>query len=52
MHHLDFKETFGEKARWELHNDVTYSFEQILEAITHKTASYMTTYLPSHKLFK
>ena len=32
LHHLEFNETPGEKARWELHNDAACYFEQILEA--------------------
>ena len=43
LHHLDFKETFGEKDRWELH-----CFEQILGVVLYKTirplASYLTYY--------
>ena len=36
--HLDYNETQGEKARWELHNDAACCFQQILEAAPCKTA--------------
>ena len=32
LHHSDLNEMLGDKARWELHNDSTFCFEQILEA--------------------
>ena len=39
MHHLEFNETLGAKTRWELDQEVTYCFEQILEAASYKTAA-------------
>ena len=44
LHQLDSNEMLEEKAKWELHKDDTYCFEQILES--YKTT---VTYLPSHK---
>ena len=38
LHKLDSKETLWEKARWELHKDSVYSFEQIMESTPYKTA--------------
>ena len=35
---LNFIETLGEKARWELYKDVVCCFDQILKAILNKTA--------------
>ena len=51
MHHLDANQTHGEKARWELHENVTYCFEQILETITNKTAVVWppTSHLKKHQ---
>ena len=39
MHYLNSNKTHGEKTRWELHKNVMYCFEQILEAAPHKTAA-------------
>ena len=36
LHHS--KECLGEKARWELHKDTAYCFEQILEKASYKSA--------------
>ena len=30
LHQIDFNQAFGEKAGWEIHKNVTYCFEQIL----------------------
>ena len=38
MHYLDSNETLEENARWELHENTTHRFEQILEAASHKKA--------------
>ena len=46
MHHLDVNETYGEKAWWELHKNAMCHFEQILEAIPHKTVPVLP--LSSH----
>ena len=37
------------KTKWELHKDIAYCFEQILEATAYKKSSCRATYLPSHK---
>ena len=39
LHHLDSDKTLREKARWELHKNAKYSFEQILKAAFHKIAA-------------
>ena len=39
MHHLDPNKTVGNKARWGLHKDATWCFEQILEVAHHETAA-------------
>ena len=39
LHHLEFNESPGEKARWELYKDGTCCLEQVLEAVPHKTAA-------------
>ena len=39
MHHLDSNETHGKKAKWELHNNVTCYFKNILEATSFNTAA-------------
>ena len=38
MHHLDFNETLGEKASWEL-NNAACSFYQIMETAPNKTVA-------------
>ena len=35
LHNLDFNETLGEKARWELLKDAVNRFEQIQQAASH-----------------
>ena len=47
MHHLDIIKMLGEKARWELHINVTCYFEQILEKTPYKTAA---VWLPTFHL--
>ena len=37
MHHMDADKAYREKARQELHKNVTSCSEQILEAASHKT---------------
>ena len=46
LHHLDS----NEKARWELHKNAVYYFEQILEAAPNKTAALrpLASYLINH----
>ena len=39
MHHMDADWAYREKAKWELHKNVTSYNEQILEATSHKTAA-------------
>ena len=39
LHHLDFNEIPGEKARWELYKDDACYFEEFLKAEPYKTAS-------------
>ena len=39
LHHLDFKEMLGEKARWKLHEDAVCCWEKIPEATLYKTAA-------------
>ena len=48
LHHLDFNETSGEKARWELHKDAAGYF---LEAGSYKTVVVepLSSYLTVHK---
>ena len=51
---MDFNQTFGEKARWELHKDTVCCFEQILEESPHKTVTVQSlisllTNCPSNK---
>ena len=43
-------EMHGEKARWKLYKNVSYCFEQIMEATLHKTAAVrpLTSYLTTH----
>ena len=49
LHHMDFNKMLGEKARWELHKDAAYSFEQILEAAPYKTVVQpLTSHLTKH----
>ena len=50
LHHFDFNETPGEKARLELHKNATCSFQQILEAECYKTAAVqqITSHLTNH----
>ena len=50
VYHLDFNEMLGEKAKWELHKDDVYCFEQILEAALHKTAALwpFTSHIANH----
>ena len=47
---MDFYKTPKEKARWELHKDAAYCFEQILKAATYKAAGLrlLTTHHTSH----
>ena len=47
MHHMDASKMDGEKARWELHKNAMYSFEQILKATPHKIAALAAINLPS-----
>ena len=39
LHHLDFNEMLGEKARCELHKDAACCSQQILETAPYKTAA-------------
>ena len=39
IHHMDTNEKYGEKARWELHKNATFCFEQIQLGTPHKTAA-------------
>ena len=39
LNHLVFHEMFGEKGRWEPHNDTACCFEPILKAAPYKIAS-------------
>ena len=50
LHHSEFNETLGEKARWELDKDTACYFEQILEAAAYKTAVIqpLTSHLTNH----
>ena len=48
MHNLDTYKTQREKARWKLHKDATFCFEQILE-VTIPQNSCTATYYLSHK---
>ena len=51
LHHLDFNEVIGEKARWEPHKDAEGCFQQILKAGTpHQTAAVqpLASRLTSH----
>ena len=55
LHHLDFNEILGEKARWDLCKDVVCCFEQILEAAPQQnscTATYFLSQKPSGKTNK
>ena len=38
LHQLDFNETIGEKARWELRKSIACYLQQILEVVLYKTA--------------
>ena len=51
MHHIEANEIYIEKVRWEVHENDTCCFEQILEATTHKTADALplTSYLTNHQ---
>ena len=46
MHHLDFNEMLGVKARWELHKDTVCCFKQILEVAHLQNCSYTATFPP------
>ena len=50
MHYLNFNEMPGEKDRRKLHKNAVGSLEQILKAVTHKTAVVwpLTYYLINH----
>ena len=50
LHHLDFNEIPGEKARWEVHKNAACSFEQILEVAPYRTAAVwpLTSNLTNH----
>ena len=51
MHHMDADKVYREKARWELHKNITSYTKQILEATPHtQNNSCIATYLPSLKL--
>ena len=39
MHYMDAKQTYGEKAWWQLHKNAASNTEQHLEATTHKGAA-------------
>ena len=47
LHYWEFNKTLREKARWELYNDAIFCFEEILEAVLHKT--FTVTHLLSSK---
>ena len=50
MHHLDTNQTYGEKARQQLHKNATSYIEQVVEATPHKTVAIRpsTTYHENH----
>ena len=51
LHHMDFKETPGEKTKWEPHKDAGYCFEKVLEMVPYKAVSVrpLTTHLKLSK---
>ena len=53
LHYLDFNEMPGEKAKWELHKDAAFCFDQILEAALDKApAVWPLTSHPQNHLNK
>ena len=57
LHYLNFNEILGEKARWKIHKDVTWCFDQTQAAAPYKTvyvwplSSYLTNYLSSPNIY-
>ena len=49
MNHLDYNKKLGEKAEFQRHKKAMCSFEQIPEAVLHKTTTVRPNKISSHK---